>query len=106
MKIELTETAEEDLGELEKEQKKRVLSKLEELENKLKKGFSVEKVIEKRLKENWYPILQHRVGKLRCWFIEGEEVDRDENNLLVLRILTKKQQISLKNENISPKAYL
>jgi len=106
MKIKITAIAEEDLESLEKEKRERVLSKLEEIEKKLTQGFAIEKVIEKRLKNNWDPILQHRVGQLRLWLIEGERVDRGSEKIFLLRVLEKEQQLELRGVDVNPEAYL
>lgn len=106
MEIEITSTAEEDLKKLESEQKERVISKLEEIEKKISQGFGIEKVVEKRLNGNWDPILQQRVGKLRCWLIEGEKVGRPEDKTFLLRVLEKEEQLELRGVEINPEVYL
>ncbi|MFB6241391.1 MAG: hypothetical protein ABEJ36_01140 [Candidatus Nanosalina sp.] len=91
--------AEEDL--------ERVLKKLDEIENRLAMGISPGKAIEKRLSGNWSPLLQQRAGKYRLWFVEGNKVERGEDDVVYcIRVLPKDIQQKLMGVDINPETYL
>jgi len=101
-------SAEKDLVEyVSKSDRERVLDKLTEIEDRLKKGISPRKAIEKRLSGNWSPMLQQRVGNYRLWFVEGKNTDKGSKNAVYcIRILTKERQQKLMGVNVNPDTYL
>lgn len=101
-------SAEQDLEEIkEKETVERILSKIEEIEKMIEMGIEPTTAVEKRLKNEWSPMLQQRAGDYRIWFVEGSKTERGEDHKLYLvRVLSKHDQEKLMGVNINPEAYL
>jgi hypothetical protein len=108
MNVELGSQVDGDIEDfVAREDIERVLSKIDEIEEKLDLGVSFEKAVEKRLGKGWSPMLQQGVGDYRVWFVEGSKTEKgDEGVLYVVRILDKDTQQKLMGVEINPDAYL
>lgn len=101
-------SAEQDLEEIkEKETVERILNKIGEIEKMIEMGIDPTTAVEKRLKGEWSPILQQRVGDHRIWFVEGSKTERGKDHIFYLvRVLSKHDQEKLMGVDINPEAYL
>lgn len=90
-KIVLTERAIYDLSELPERVEDTFYSKKESTQKNLGIGAEPGQAFDKYLSGNMHPILQMNLGRdYRAWFIEGEYMDRlDDNKIYCVKIMKK-----------------
>lgn len=88
MDLVVPESQKNQINELDKSVRERIIKKLDEIDNKISDlGLDPNKVIEKRLKGKFSQYLQQRVGGYRLWF----KVIEEDDNLLLVNVLHKEE---------------
>lgn len=86
--IEVSEDAEEQLRDLDKSVRERIVEKIDEIESKIQDlGLDPNVVVEKRLRGPYHRYLQQRVGDYRVWF-----VDIPEDEVLLVAFVGHKEE--------------